>query len=124
MRTSWRIFGDRSYGLYNHCSKDALIVSTFRDSPAVRSNFTHRPRRPLAIDRDEFVQPTCGSKWEEVFRDMLERDGERRQALGGGSAGYDSGQLTRRPCDSSSFLRCRCIRNFMTIDLRYSSEEN
>jgi hypothetical protein len=41
--------------------------------------------KKLVIDRKEFVQPTCNSRWEDVFRDMIERDAERNAAFGLGS---------------------------------------
>ena len=36
-----------------------------------------RRYKKLVIDRDEFVQPTCSSRWDEVFKDMVQRDQER-----------------------------------------------
>ena len=39
----------------------------------------------LIINRKEFVQPSCNSRWEEVFRDMVERDAERNAAFALGS---------------------------------------
>jgi hypothetical protein len=33
------------------------------------------------MDREEFVQPSCQSRWEEVFKDMVERDNERNAAF-------------------------------------------
>jgi flavin-dependent dehydrogenase len=35
----------------------------------------------LIIDRDEFNQPTCHSSWDDVFRDMVERDAKRNAEL-------------------------------------------
>jgi len=35
----------------------------------------------LVIDRKEFNQPSCNSRWEDVFRDMIERDAERNAAF-------------------------------------------
>ncbi|MBA3963247.1 MAG: tryptophan 7-halogenase [Chthoniobacterales bacterium] len=40
-----------------------------------------RRYKKLVIDRDEFVQPTCSSRWEEVFQDMVARDAERTAEL-------------------------------------------
>lgn len=40
-----------------------------------------RRYKKVVIDRDEFVQPSCKSSWEEVFRDMVARDAERNQVL-------------------------------------------
>jgi hypothetical protein len=40
-----------------------------------------RRYKKLVIDREDFIQPTCQSRWEEVFRDMIERDQERTAAL-------------------------------------------
>jgi len=40
----------------------------------------HRYKK-LVIDREEFVQPSCNSRWEDVFRDMVERDSERNAQL-------------------------------------------
>jgi flavin-dependent dehydrogenase len=40
-----------------------------------------RRYKKLVMDRDEFVQPSCQSRWEEVFKDMVERDTERNAAL-------------------------------------------
>lgn len=40
-----------------------------------------RRYKRLVIDRMEFVQPTCSSRWEEVFKDMVERDKERTAEL-------------------------------------------
>jgi len=40
-----------------------------------------RRYKKVVIDRDEFVQPSCKSSWEEVFRDMIARDAERNQVL-------------------------------------------
>ena len=42
-----------------------------------------RRYKKLVIDRDDFVQPSCHSRWEEVFKDMVERDAERTAALAG-----------------------------------------
>jgi flavin-dependent dehydrogenase len=35
----------------------------------------------LVIERKEFGQPSCDSRWDDVFRDMIERDAERNAAL-------------------------------------------
>ena len=35
----------------------------------------------FVIDRKDFVQPTCHGRWEDVFRDMVDRDRERNKAL-------------------------------------------
>ncbi|MEO5717525.1 MAG: NAD(P)/FAD-dependent oxidoreductase [Chthoniobacterales bacterium] len=40
-----------------------------------------RRYKKLVIDRKEFVQPTCSTEWDLVFRDMLERDSERTAEL-------------------------------------------
>ena len=40
-----------------------------------------RRYKKLVIDRDDFVKPSCSSKWEEVFRDMIQRDTERSAEL-------------------------------------------
>ena len=40
-----------------------------------------RRYKKLVIDRDDFVKPSCSSKWEEVFRDMIQRDTERNAEL-------------------------------------------
>jgi flavin-dependent dehydrogenase len=40
-----------------------------------------RRYKKLVIDRDDFVRPSCSSKWEEVFRDMIQRDNERSAEL-------------------------------------------
>jgi flavin-dependent dehydrogenase len=40
-----------------------------------------RRYKKLVIDRDDFVKPSCSSKWEEVFRDMIQRDNERSAEL-------------------------------------------
>jgi hypothetical protein len=40
-----------------------------------------RRYKKLVIDRDEFVQPSCESRWEEIFSDMVGRDEERNLAL-------------------------------------------
>jgi flavin-dependent dehydrogenase len=40
-----------------------------------------RRYKKLVIDRDNFVQPSCHSRWEEVFKDMAERDAERSAAF-------------------------------------------
>ena len=40
-----------------------------------------RRYKKLVIDRDDFVQPSCHSRWEEVFKDMVERDAERTAEL-------------------------------------------
>ncbi len=42
-----------------------------------------RRYKKLVIDRDEFVQPTCEAKWEDVFKDMQQRDEEREAVLTG-----------------------------------------
>ena len=43
---------------------------------------THfRRYKKLVIDRDNFVQPSCESRWEEIFKDMVSRDAERTAAL-------------------------------------------
>ena len=39
----------------------------------------------LVIERKEFVHPSCNSRWEDVFRDMVERDAERNAAFSLGS---------------------------------------
>ena len=44
-----------------------------------------RRYKKLVIDRKEFVQPSCNSRWEDVFRDMVERDAERNAAFALGS---------------------------------------
>jgi 2-polyprenyl-6-methoxyphenol hydroxylase-like FAD-dependent oxidoreductase len=41
--------------------------------------------KKLVIDRTEFMQPSCNSRWEDVFRDMIERDAERNAAFAIGS---------------------------------------
>ena len=40
-----------------------------------------RRYKKLVIDRDDFVKPSCSSKWEEVFGDMIQRDTERSAEL-------------------------------------------
>jgi flavin-dependent dehydrogenase len=40
-----------------------------------------RRYKKLVIDRKEYVQPSCHSRWEEVFKDMIERDAERTAVL-------------------------------------------
>jgi hypothetical protein len=40
-----------------------------------------RRYKKLVIDRDSFVQPSCESRWEEIFKDMASRDAERIAAL-------------------------------------------
>ncbi len=40
-----------------------------------------RRYKKLVIDRDDFVQPSCSSRWEEVFKDMIARDAERTAEL-------------------------------------------
>ncbi len=40
-----------------------------------------RRYKKMVIDRDDFVQPSCESRWEDVFKDMLSRDAERSEAL-------------------------------------------
>src|SRR4029450_12568856 len=40
-----------------------------------------RRYKKLVIDRKEFVQPSCHGRWEDVFRDMVERDSERNAQL-------------------------------------------
>jgi len=40
-----------------------------------------RRYKKLVIDRDDFVQPSCHSRWEDVFKDMAERDVERTAEL-------------------------------------------
>jgi flavin-dependent dehydrogenase len=40
-----------------------------------------RRYKKLVMDREEFVQPSCQSRWEEVFKDMVERDNERNAAF-------------------------------------------
>ena len=35
----------------------------------------------LVIERDDFVKPSCESRWQEVFQDMVKRDDERTAAL-------------------------------------------
>ena len=37
--------------------------------------------KKLVIDRPEFNQPSCHSRWEDIFRDMVERDAERDAAF-------------------------------------------
>jgi len=41
--------------------------------------------KKLVIDRKGFNQPSCHSRWEDVFRDMIERDAERTAAFALGS---------------------------------------
>ncbi|MGH8092531.1 MAG: NAD(P)/FAD-dependent oxidoreductase [Chthoniobacterales bacterium] len=40
-----------------------------------------RRYKKLVIDRDNFVQSSCHSRWEEVFKDMVQRDTERTAEL-------------------------------------------
>jgi len=40
-----------------------------------------RRYKKVVIDRDNFVQPSCHSRWEEVFKEMVERDAERTVEL-------------------------------------------
>jgi flavin-dependent dehydrogenase len=40
-----------------------------------------RRYKKLVIDRDDFVQPSCSSKWSAVFQDMVQRDAERNTEL-------------------------------------------
>ena len=40
-----------------------------------------RRYKKLVIDRENFVQPSCSSRWDVVFKDMVERDAERTAAL-------------------------------------------
>jgi hypothetical protein len=40
-----------------------------------------RRYKKLVIDRDDLVKPSCESRWEEVFSDMVQRDQERILAL-------------------------------------------
>jgi hypothetical protein len=40
-----------------------------------------RRYKKLVIDRDDLVQPSCHSRWEEVFKDMVERDVKRTAEL-------------------------------------------
>jgi flavin-dependent dehydrogenase len=40
-----------------------------------------RRYKKVVIDRGEFVQPSCHSRWEEVFKDMVQRDAERSAEL-------------------------------------------
>jgi hypothetical protein len=40
-----------------------------------------RRYKKVVIDRDDFVQPSCHSRWEEVFKDMVQRDAERTAEL-------------------------------------------
>lgn len=40
-----------------------------------------RRYKKLVIDREDFVKPSCQSRWEDVFKDMVERDSERAAAL-------------------------------------------
>ena len=40
-----------------------------------------RRYKKLVIDRDDFVQPSCESRWDEIFKDMVGRDAERATAL-------------------------------------------
>jgi hypothetical protein len=42
-----------------------------------------RRYKKLVIDRENFVQPSCHSRWEEVFKDMVARDNERTAELAG-----------------------------------------
>jgi Dehydrogenases (flavoproteins) len=42
--------------------------------------------KKLVIDRKEFNQPTCRSRWEEIFADMVERDAERNAEFAHASA--------------------------------------
>ncbi len=45
-----------------------------------------RRYKKLVIDREDLTQPTCTSGWEEVFKDMIERDAERQAAYAGHEA--------------------------------------
>ena len=40
-----------------------------------------RRYKKLVIDREEFVQPSCSTEWDVVFKEMLERDRERNAEL-------------------------------------------
>ena len=40
-----------------------------------------RRYKKLVIDRDDFVQPSCEGRWDEIFKDMIGRDAERAAAL-------------------------------------------
>jgi flavin-dependent dehydrogenase len=40
-----------------------------------------RRYKKLVIDRDDFVRPSCETRWDEVFKDMIGRDAERATAL-------------------------------------------
>jgi flavin-dependent dehydrogenase len=40
-----------------------------------------RRYKKLVIDRDDFVRPSCESRWDDVFMDMVSRDAERTAAL-------------------------------------------
>jgi len=40
-----------------------------------------RRYKKVVIDRDNFVQPSCHSRWDEVFKEMVERDAERTREL-------------------------------------------
>ncbi len=40
-----------------------------------------RRYKKLVIDREDFVKPSCSSQWEEVFKDMIQRDAERNVEL-------------------------------------------
>ena len=39
--------------------------------------------KKIVIEREEFDQPSCHGRWEDVFAEMIERDGERTAALAG-----------------------------------------
>jgi flavin-dependent dehydrogenase len=41
--------------------------------------------KKVVIDRPEFNQPSCHSRWDDIFRDMIERDSERNAAFAIGS---------------------------------------
>jgi hypothetical protein len=43
-----------------------------------------RRYKKLVIEREEFVKPSCESRWEDIFSDMLQRDKERNLALAAG----------------------------------------
>ena len=40
-----------------------------------------RRYKKLVIDREDLVQPSCQARWDEVFKEMMERDQERTAAL-------------------------------------------
>jgi hypothetical protein len=42
-----------------------------------------RRYKKVVIDRERFVQPSCESRWEEVFKDMVARDAQRNEILTG-----------------------------------------